>query len=87
MAKRPRAPDSSSCASGAKVIDFFIWIGCKVVGLKCCAMHMKETSYITNGWFAPVFLAVAAEYAVAPCKPIYGATLLVRGNTMCVSSC
>ncbi len=43
---------------------FVLWMGRKAVGPICCVMHVKELSYNL------VFLAVAAECAAAPCKPL-----------------
>ena len=49
-------------------------MGRKVIGPMCCATHVNEPSarIEQEKGFAHVFLTVAAECAVAPCKPLTG---------------
>ena len=42
------------------------WMGHTAVGPLCCVTHVKDP----GAGFALVFLAVAAECALAPCKPL-----------------
>ena len=51
---------------------FVLWMGRKVVGPVCCvnACKQNQCTYLKEKGFAPVFLAVAAVCAVAPCKPL-----------------
>ena len=50
-----------------------LWMVRKAVGPMCCVTHVKVLGALIEKekGFAPVFLAVAAECAVAPCKPLY----------------
>ena len=47
-------------------------MGRKAVGPMCLVMHVKEPSALIKKekGFAPVFLAMAAECAVAPCQTV-----------------
>ena len=46
-------------------------MGREAVGPMCCVMLVKEPSALIKKGFGPVFLAMAAECAVEPCKPLY----------------
>ena len=55
---------------------FVLRKGCKAIGLMCCVMRVKESSYTTSlkrMAFAAVFLAVAADCTAAHGKPLQGA--------------
>ena len=69
MTERLRAPNSNSGVSNQQSVGSN-QIGRKAVGPVCCVTHVKEpcACYRKEKGAASVFLAVAAECAVAPCK-------------------